>query len=499
MTNTFTLNSAGRSPASRRAESRVRSTQRRQYATPRSPLFEALGSPEKSHLSTEDISFYAGNSPQGSPRPCSISPCMEMGLLSPETSHSHFTITAAPNTGTDICIEERPFSDIDYNSMDSGYDRTNDSTTVNDSRTCFKFVEPSGVAPKRHDSISPPKTGTTGSAAAKISPPKSISCFRPFNSLSSDSMDSMDDDYMTLLDMETVEEDLPSLPAHFNKIISGDIKSAPELAKRTTIRRCLSMAVDSHANRMPTTPEDVRKTETMSQHLTPYSSRIRSTSENITPRGFKRPDSSLQSPVLSKRPKCDSDTGSEKENTISFGHVVEQLSLAAVMSPPPVVRPVFRKSMSMNDAKIMSALARCKCYGECAVLTVIVLTNELFSFRFIASSEPDLIGDFSKPFCLPLMDGRHQDLKSISIHTMAKLVSGDYDGAVASFKIVDCRYPYEYEGGHIRGAKNLYTQEDILNELVNSKTEMANVVPDGVKRNIIVFHCEFSSERGPKL
>lgn len=98
------------------------------------------------------------------------------------------------------------------------------------------------------------------------------------------------------------------------------------------------------------------------------------------------------------------------------------------------------------------------------------------------------------------MDGRHKDLKSISTHTMAKLVSGEYTDSVATFKIIDCRYPYEYEGGHIRDAKNLYTQDDIINELVNSKTDTANVIPDGgVKRNIIVFHCEFSSERGPKL
>lgn len=372
MTNQFTLNSAGRSPASRRAESRVRSTQRRQYATPRSPLFEALGSPEKSHLSTEDISFYAGNSPQCSPRPCSISPCMEMGLLSPETSHSHFTISVANADPASHCIEERTFSDIDYNSMDSGYDRTNDSTAVSDSRTCFKFVEPSGVAPKRHDSISPPKTSSIIGAAAKISPPKSISCFRPFNSLSSDSMDSMDDEYMTLLDMETVEDDFPSLPAHFNTIISGDIKSAPELLKRPTIRRCLSMmTTDSHVNCLPTTPEDHRKSETFTQSLTPYSSRTSiSTSDNITPRGFKRPDSSLQSPVLSKRPKCDSNSStSDKENAISFSNGSEQQPLAVLMSRSPVARPVFRKSMSMNDAKIMSALARCKLYNRNAIVT----------------------------------------------------------------------------------------------------------------------------------
>lgn len=116
----------------------------------------------------------------------------------------------------------------------------------------------------------------------------------------------------------------------------------------------------------------------------------------------------------------------------------------------------------------------------------------------IASSETDLIGDFSRPFCLPLTEGKHADLKSISVHTMAKLIDGEYSESVASFKVIDCRYPYEFDGGHIRGAQNLYTQEQILTELVNSKTD-APKVADEPKRNIIVFHCEFSSERGPKL
>lgn len=61
--------------------------------------------------------------------------------------------------------------------------------------------------------------------------------------------------------------------------------------------------------------------------------------------------------------------------------------------------------------------------------------------------------------------------------------------------IIDCRYPYEYEGGHIRGAKNLYRKEDIIEEFLNTPMK----VKDSSKRQIIIFHCEFSSERGPKL
>lgn len=74
--------------------------------------------------------------------------------------------------------------------------------------------------------------------------------------------------------------------------------------------------------------------------------------------------------------------------------------------------------------------------------------------------------------------------------------------------LFNCSYPYEYDGGHIRGARNIYTKEQIFKEFVDVKQPEQN--PDGEssqqneassskKRNILIFHCEFSSERGPNL
>lgn len=97
------------------------------------------------------------------------------------------------------------------------------------------------------------------------------------------------------------------------------------------------------------------------------------------------------------------------------------------------------------------------------------------------------------------MDGRHSDLKSISCETMAKLVQGEYNHMVSSYKVIDCRYPYEFQGGHIRGAQNLYMQDQIMKVLMDSSTAATAQISDTPKRNILVFHCEFSSERGPKL
>ncbi|KPP69763.1 hypothetical protein Z043_111456, partial [Scleropages formosus] len=66
------------------------------------------------------------------------------------------------------------------------------------------------------------------------------------------------------------------------------------------------------------------------------------------------------------------------------------------------------------------------------------------------SVSAELIGDFSKVFALPTVTGRHQDLKYITCDTMCALLNGEFSSLVESFVVVDCRYPYEYQGGHIK-------------------------------------------------
>ncbi|XP_015453519.1 M-phase inducer phosphatase 3 isoform X12 [Pteropus alecto] len=78
---------------------------------------------------------------------------------------------------------------------------------------------------------------------------------------------------------------------------------------------------------------------------------------------------------------------------------------------------------------------------------------------------------------------------------VAALLLGKFQGLIEKFYIIDCRYPYEYLGGHIQGALNLYSQE----ELYNFFLKMPIVPLDTQKRIIIVFYCEFSSERGPRM
>ncbi|XP_074025746.1 M-phase inducer phosphatase-like [Leptinotarsa decemlineata] len=93
----------------------------------------------------------------------------------------------------------------------------------------------------------------------------------------------------------------------------------------------------------------------------------------------------------------------------------------------------------------------------------------------ISSSDQDLIGDFSR--------------KS------AQLIKESFSEVIRSFKIIDCRYPYEFESRHITGVVNLYTREQCMQLLNDSQSTIAH----SDKRDILLFHCEFSSERGPNL
>lgn len=471
ISNTFTINSAGISPATRQREQRSRGIQRRLNIAPQLVNFDIkCDSPEKENSMTEeDISFYSTNNIASSPRACPISPCHAENLLSPGTSPSIFMI--------ENNVQLQRHNSHDSTSMDSGYSghqqesnsRLSHSST---SSSAFQFVEP-----KRPENFSPTSLKTPLKYSSGLLSSSSMNSsgstrkgFTVFHSLSSGSAESNDDDYMELLDMESMDEDT-QMPIDLSSLICKDIMSSSKTpdGKRVDsfVRKCLNM--DGGAkNKLFSSPSTPKSSTITSLITTPERQCLQNISENVTPFGhrnistgaFKRPEPPSMSPINSKRYKSENDPPASAD---FMKHPV----------PPqfPQKRPILRKSVSMNDASIMSALSR-------------------------SSTEPNLIGDFSRPFCLPIIEGRHTDLKSISAGTMRNLMLGAFDDSVASFKVIDCRYPYEFQGGHISGALNLYTHEQIIEEFVNKKTEPA---VDGVKRNILVFHCEFSSERGPKL
>ena len=97
--------------------------------------------------------------------------------------------------------------------------------------------------------------------------------------------------------------------------------------------------------------------------------------------------------------------------------------------------------------------------------------------------------------CLPVVvDNRN--LRAISAHTVADVLQGRYEDKVSTCTFVDCRYPFEYEGGHIPGAMNLYTKEHITEVFIKG-TDCRDQATHTAGRNIVIFYCEFSMMRGP--
>ena len=90
---------------------------------------------------------------------------------------------------------------------------------------------------------------------------------------------------------------------------------------------------------------------------------------------------------------------------------------------------------------------------------------------------------------LPCFDSPHDAIKRISPDTLVDLLEGKYCGIYEQVHVIDCRYPYEYEGGHIPSAINV-NSPDVIEKLLLAEPK---------QNTLIVFHCEFSSERAPRM
>lgn len=88
--------------------------------------------------------------------------------------------------------------------------------------------------------------------------------------------------------------------------------------------------------------------------------------------------------------------------------------------------------------------------------------------HFIPEDQADNLPRIDKSILLDLMDGKYND---------------QFENIV----IIDCRFEYEYEGGHINGAVNFNDKEHLAAELFSTPKE----------RTAVILHCEYSVHRAP--
>ncbi|KAJ1570133.1 cell division cycle- protein [Nowakowskiella sp. JEL0078] len=94
-------------------------------------------------------------------------------------------------------------------------------------------------------------------------------------------------------------------------------------------------------------------------------------------------------------------------------------------------------------------------------------------------------------YLLPCMDAGKDAIKRINGETLSNLLNGVYSDRITEYHIIDCRFPYEYNGGHISTSKNVNTMKELENMFFSPSSTNTNVV--------LIFTCEFSSQRGPRM
>eukprot|EP00121_Abeoforma_whisleri_P011655 Awhi_evm1s10757 len=102
-----------------------------------------------------------------------------------------------------------------------------------------------------------------------------------------------------------------------------------------------------------------------------------------------------------------------------------------------------------------------------------------------------LSNEHNAPKEFPSFEG-HGGQTFITPQTMHDLLDGHYDSTFKKTFVLDCRFPFEYTGGHIRGSINMFSKEAMHHFLLSQKeNNLANVC--------FVVHCEFSQKRAPTL
>ncbi|XP_077992206.1 M-phase inducer phosphatase 1-like [Glandiceps talaboti] len=327
------------------------------------------------------------------------------------------------------------------------------------SKDDFKFVEP--LPPMRRP------LGNGNFTNSGYTPPKKRPISAPASLLNDDSPITLSKSSLTSTDeedddgfLELIDDDLQE---NANPGIGGmaGLLSAPIIGCSPV--GCISMGtdeVDGCAELPPSFPE-LNNADTPASGSRTKRGLFRSPS---VPCGF----SSERSSFL-KRP----------ERSIDLVSPIQSKRRCSIASPQCV-----EKQLKKSTPK--TTLSRSKSVIE---------TDHINRALMIGGDQHNLIGDFSKQFALPLTKGKHQDLKSITPDTMRRLLNDEFEDI--EYSIVDCRYPYEYQGGHIKNAKNIWTKPSVLDEFLSG--ERLKALKQSTKRHILVFHCEFSSERAPKL
>lgn len=85
-------------------------------------------------------------------------------------------------------------------------------------------------------------------------------------------------------------------------------------------------------------------------------------------------------------------------------------------------------------------------------------------------------------------EGQPDSIPRITRETLLTVLDGKFDGHFDQRMVIDCRFEYEFDGGHIDGAVNYNDKELLSGQLFEQS------LPG---KTLLVFHCEYSAHRAP--
>lgn len=91
---------------------------------------------------------------------------------------------------------------------------------------------------------------------------------------------------------------------------------------------------------------------------------------------------------------------------------------------------------------------------------------------------------------LPCFTVKDDPLRRIKKAVFLDILDNKYNQHYDEYFVVDCRFDYEYQGGHVEGAINVNTTE-ALEHIFFNEPKTGKV--------LIIFHCEFSACRAPRM
>ena len=89
---------------------------------------------------------------------------------------------------------------------------------------------------------------------------------------------------------------------------------------------------------------------------------------------------------------------------------------------------------------------------------------------------------------LPHFVPEQDTIPRITKQTMIEVLDGKYAQCYDRSLVIDCRFEYEYTGGHIEGAINFNNKEELASQLFQEAAS---------QKTLLIFHCEYSAHRAP--